>query len=628
MLPAAPPSSSSSSSSSASLSFSSSSPSVQEQRDLQIDTLTPTSLLSHPAIILVGGKLVESENATQFHTVNVFDFDQTLFRSPLPNPTLWDPAFVGTLITWNNCGPGWWHTPETLEFGPEAEASAWDGWWNEDLVQDVIRSSNDPGCLTILLTGRNGPVYGDRLIRMIRAKRLDFDLVATKPSTVARLDPTQSKTKILKEIYLKLHTFSAKHDFLYNVLFEYPSIQHMHIWDDRPGQVAKFRQAGQEWLDKKMLQTFEITVVHLPHRYMDTKREIDLVSAMVETHNQQVELEAKGGAFLVAGQGLMPKIRPELEGTRLWDPYETYVPQRRSRIELVPIIQHTGILFSERVQSFLRNNTGSDALIKPPQALQRHDLPSWVAADEMHVFLCKGMAPAEYLRSIGGLGATVLLEIDAVGEFEGRIWALRVKDVGALDPSEEVQIVAPRGDIHPTFESFINAYSHVPAAIHKGSYMHNVDSARFGHAATLRGGAPHIMIAYDRSKGTRPAESSRIIKWKSLKGRVFSRRIIIVGRIGQKRLLGMKSRNFGQHAVVPRAEVSIANLVKQWASKRDMLLIGREMGATIRAVQEEMERQSILNRTANTHLIQTIVEVIVDHTFESKRTLETQTAAT
>lgn len=92
------------------------------------------SLLTHPAIVFASKRLSDSNYMSRFHTVNVFDFDQTLFQSPLPNPALWDPSFIGILTSWAYCGTGWWHNPGTLEMGPEIEASLWDGWWNEAIV--------------------------------------------------------------------------------------------------------------------------------------------------------------------------------------------------------------------------------------------------------------------------------------------------------------------------------------------------------------------------------------------------------------------------------------------------------------------------------------------------------------
>jgi len=95
-----------------------------------------SELLTHPAVAHANlARLEDPAQTALLHTVHVYDFDQTLFRSPLPNPALWEHSFVGLLQSWNGVGPGWWHHPATLDgLGPEAEANAWDGWWNEELV--------------------------------------------------------------------------------------------------------------------------------------------------------------------------------------------------------------------------------------------------------------------------------------------------------------------------------------------------------------------------------------------------------------------------------------------------------------------------------------------------------------
>jgi len=94
-------------------------------------------LREHPAVVFASDRLSDKGTTERFQTVNVFDFDQTLFQSPLPNPALWDPSFIGVLTSWNYCGTGWWHNPGTLELGLETEASCWEGWWNEDIVSTL-----------------------------------------------------------------------------------------------------------------------------------------------------------------------------------------------------------------------------------------------------------------------------------------------------------------------------------------------------------------------------------------------------------------------------------------------------------------------------------------------------------
>ncbi|KAF9126274.1 hypothetical protein BGW39_006746 [Mortierella sp. 14UC] len=650
-------------------------------------------------------RLHDSAHTARFHTAKVFDFDQTLFQSPLPNPALWDPSFIGMLTSWAYCGTGWWHNPGTLEMGPDIEASLWDGWWNEAIVEKVRESSGDPGCLTILLTGRNGPTFGQKLVSMIQSKGLEFDMVVTKPTTVALLEPSSyaskkadrkapaDNTSKLVEKYLKVHTFNTKHDFLYNVLYEYPAIRTMHLWDDRPCQIAKFRQAGQEWLDKKMLDYFEITVVQESMVYLDPQREINLVLAMVEANNRQVDIEEQGGPFLVPGIGAVPRTRPELRDRKIWDPYETYVPQRRHRIEVTRIVRYTGVMFSEAVQRIMRdklggshpqdghnhtllfqhhinnnnnNNTLHDTTTTPwvdrPLVLRGQDLSKWVIPDDLHVTLCLGTGTPEYLESVGGLGATVLVEVESVGELENRIWALKVKEMnlGVLsgggdceqvaqdDDTREVRIVAPNGELYSSLEALRAAYISRPSTAaslssspvsspttrtpsiqdhheaaqsssHSDIPLDLVDLDRLGHVVLKKEDTtPHITMAYDRLNGTRAMDSGKITQWEPLtdaQGQPFPYRLVFVGTIAEKMLLGMKARKMAQ---VSKAEVSLGNLIKSLTG--DKTITGKEMGEMIHAVKEEMEKMSVENRLANEERIMTIVHDVCDR-HETKKLL-------
>ncbi|KAG0013768.1 hypothetical protein BGZ81_000840 [Podila clonocystis] len=582
----------------------------------------PFTLLTHPAIVYASSKLTDPEYTARFQTVNVFDFDHTLFQSPLPNPSLWDPSFIGVLISWNHCYTGWWHNPGTLDLGPEAEANVWDGWWNEDIVHQVELSVRDPTCLTILLTGRNGPLYGDRLISMMQAKRLDFDIIATKPTTVARIDGAA------KETYLKVHTFNTKHDFLYNVLYEYPDIHSMCLWDDRPGQIAKFREAGQEWLDNKMLRKFEVKVVQEPHIYMDPKREIDLVFAMVEANNRQVEAEAAGGRPLVTGVGPMPRTRPELGNRGIWDPYELYSPLKRHKMEVAKVPRYTGVMFSE---SNWENSSSS-----------------WVVPEEFHVALCTGAAAPEFLESIGGLGATVLVELEAVGASDGKVCAWKVKEfpvseqfVGhsnednndKMDMDMPLSIVAPDGQVFSSLEELKDHYQYAShPSIQNGHPQSNTTTStststtktkavnldRLGHIHLRKEGVPYITMAYDHRQGARAIDSASITDWEPIRstrnGSPYPQRIVLVGNIGEKRLLGLKSRNWGTMATVPRAEVSIAKVIMNTSNNIHQALTGRALGEMIRKVQAQMESQKVDNKLDNLEKITDIArEIIASH---------------
>ncbi|KAG0288672.1 hypothetical protein BGZ96_007565 [Linnemannia gamsii] len=475
----------------------------------------------------------------------------------------------------------------------------------------VKESAKDPGCLTILLTGRYGPLYSDILLRMIASKQLDFDLVATKPATVARLPYNPSQPE------------------------KYPGVRKMKVWDDRPGQIAQFRQAGEKWIEQGMLDSvedggFEITRVDIPVKYLDRAKEVELVRGMIEVHNRQLELEEAAAGrgedvkFLVSGEGTLPRIRPELKHVEdMWDPYWEYVPQCRTRIEMVDVVQYTGVKFSQSTQALLRGIALGSGYqdqgqkqeqdgdgdfegwkIQPPAALQDTDLRTWTPPHEFYVFLCARKANAEYRQKLGGIGATVFVLVEGVGQVEGRAWALKVRGVHSRWLQEGYKVLAPDGQV---FES-------------ASEYLAKHPVQRFGKVALKKQGSkPYITMAFDRSQGGRASDASQITNWEPLRlGRPSStttpttfttnaaaaalaggQKIVLVGTIGEKVVLGSKIPKFGHFATVPRAEIQIPQLVKKYVVEKKLDVTGHELGETLKTIEAEMARVGIANKQSN-----------------------------
>ncbi|KAF9577161.1 hypothetical protein BGW38_007812, partial [Lunasporangiospora selenospora] len=525
-------------------------------------------------------------------------------------------------------------------------------------VQSVRNSAESADCLTVLLTGRNAPVFGERLLRMVSAKGLAFDIIAAKPTTVAAIgDPAQHSPP---EKYLKVHTFSTKLDFLYNILLEYPAVKSMHLWDDRPCQIAAFRQAGEEWLRNGMLREFDITTIKEPLIYMDPRLEIKLVLDMVSANNRQVEIEAHGGPFLVAGVGPLPRRRPDLEHLRLWDPVETYVPRKRSRIQVGKVVPYTGVKFSPAVQSFLRGLThrGGESegmKIEPPSGLGGKDLQRWVQPDDLHVALWSGKATAEYLEAVGGLGAPVFVELERIGEHKGRIWAIKVKDMeedllGTADGTEQLMIVAPDGQTFTSRGSFLAAWSCCSHSLNRefgtrsGLVQHSQDIlvdvstvrannepqpmealnfARIGKMKPQRKDTPtYITLGYDRFNGAHATDARNITTWQSLvvanaQGESVPTRIILVGTLAEKSLIG-QLRSATTTTTTTSAtytmngtsdpDVCIDSLIQNLTYERR--ISAKLLRELTRNVQEEMERLSVENRITNEERIATIAQEV------------------
>lgn len=136
--------------------------------------------------VIEGKKLPEREAIRAIH---VYDFDNTLFTSPLPNPKIWHSQTLGNLQQpkWIMNG-GWWHDHRILSATgkglEEEEKTAWQGWWNEHIVQLVQLSMQQKDVLKVLMTGRKVAGFAPLIQRMVKSKGLEFDLIVLKPEVM------------------------------------------------------------------------------------------------------------------------------------------------------------------------------------------------------------------------------------------------------------------------------------------------------------------------------------------------------------------------------------------------------------------------------------------------------------
>ena len=111
-------------------------------------------------------KSKELPEISSIKNLHVYDFDNTLFSSPLPNPQLWHPQTIGLLQSYEVFAHGgWWHNADILastgEGAEKEEPRGWKGWWNEVVVQLAETSMQEKDTLTVLLTGRGESNFAD-----------------------------------------------------------------------------------------------------------------------------------------------------------------------------------------------------------------------------------------------------------------------------------------------------------------------------------------------------------------------------------------------------------------------------------------------------------------------------------
>jgi hypothetical protein len=172
-------------------------PVTYRPRDFIPDNLRTWSVIQNHA-------LPEREAIRAIH---VYDFDNTLFTSPLPNPKLWHGPTLGHLQspTWLANG-GWWHDSRILAatgYGlEEEERRAWEGWWNEHIVQLVQLSMLQKDALTVLLTGRSVKGFAALIERIVKSKGLQFNMIVLKPETMPSGHEPES-TISFKRVFLE-----------------------------------------------------------------------------------------------------------------------------------------------------------------------------------------------------------------------------------------------------------------------------------------------------------------------------------------------------------------------------------------------------------------------------------------
>ena len=190
-------------------------PATHRPREYTIENLKTWSCVAERA-------LPEREAVRAIH---IYDFDNTLFLTPMPNSKIW---YGPTLInlgspTWLVNG-GWWHDPRILAATGEGlekeEARAWEGWWNEHIVQLVKLSMQQKDALTVLLTGRSVKDYSSLIQRIVKSKGLDFDMTVLKPQTMPSGDET-STTIAFKCVFLEelLNTYKEAQELRCAILF-------------------------------------------------------------------------------------------------------------------------------------------------------------------------------------------------------------------------------------------------------------------------------------------------------------------------------------------------------------------------------------------------------------------------
>jgi len=349
-----------------------------------------------------------------------------VFKTPLPNPKIWNGPTIGTLANPDAfVNGGWWHDSRILAATGDGlekeEPRAWNGWWNEKIVELITLSNQQKDALCVLLTGRSESGFSELIKRMVSSKNLDFDLITLKPA-VGPDNQRFASTMVFKQIFLETLMETYKH------------AEEIRIYEDRPKHVKGFRdfltdynkkQNGIGGFPTRGPITAEVIQVADMATNLDPVAEVAEVQHLINDHNTSLFKRQRG----TRGERLM------IKKTVFYTGYMINSTDQQRLLTLAQIPQH----FPEAELKYHANN----------------------------IMICPRPCPASILDKVGGMGSKMRWEVTGTACFENSIWAACLKPVPSTakfhtDNPSPLVVLALRKGARPVDAGKIQNWQPVP----------------------------------------------------------------------------------------------------------------------------------------------------------------------
>ncbi|KAF5677210.1 nucleolar rRNA processing protein [Fusarium heterosporum] len=348
----------------------------------------PAAVASQHTITALGRWSILNQSlpaVDKIKSIHVYDFDNTLFKTPLPNPQLWNGPTIGTLSNQETfINGGWWHDSRILASTGQGleieEKRAWEGWWNDKIVDLVKLSMLQKDALCVLLTGRSERGFAELIKKMVAAKGLEFDMVGLKPT----VSPSNQKFQ---------STMHFKQLFLGTLMETYKEADEIRVYEDRPKHTKGFRDFFAEFnRQQNMTPTrgpimAEVIQVADCATTLDPVVEVAEIQHMINIHNEMVSKQS-------------PRVR-----------------QHRLRIKKT--VFFTGYMIGpEDTKKLIK-------LAHIPQNMPQHELKY----HGNNILICPRPCPASILDKVGGMGSKMNWEVIGTACFENSIWAAQLRPI-------------------------------------------------------------------------------------------------------------------------------------------------------------------------------------------------------
>lgn len=352
-------------------------------------------------------------------SIHVYDFDNTLFATPLPNKQLWESRTQGKLMEQEAfANGGWWHDSSILAATGQGvekeEPRAWDGWWNEQVVELVRLSMEQKEALNVLLTGRNETNYAALIKRILASKKLSFDLICLKPAVSPSTSQKFSSTMNFKQALLS------------DIVLTYTAASEIRIYEDRPKHIRGFRdfftQLNATTLSpnaSSLRGPIDADVVHVAENVvcLDPTTEVAAIQRMINIHNLAVK-----------------------EGT---------APSRAVPYRINRNVFFTAYLLPDQATKQLSSLVTSAPYSQPESSDIRF------LANSIMIFPRPSPAPQSLLTRVGGIGHSVSWRVTATTCLDNRLWAAKVVPTNSnetifTDPNPALVVLALRRGTRPS----------------------------------------------------------------------------------------------------------------------------------------------------------------------------------
>lgn len=376
----------------------------------------------------------EIPGTAEIKSIHVYDFDNTVFSTPLPNPQVWQSPTIGHLQAYEAFAQGgWWHDPSVLEATGEGiekeEPRGWAGSWNEPIVDLVKLSMEQKDVLNVMLTGRSETIFSELIKRIVNSRGLDFDLIALKPE----VSPQGERFP---------HTMDFKQAFLRDLVFTYKHADEIRIYEDRQHHVKGFREFF-ERVNKSLLShkvgepppprkpiTAEVIHVCELKATLDPEVEIEVVQRMINRHNQ---------AIMTGGPN------PHNAKNKIYSIREKFI--------------YCGYLINQNDSARLISLSNC-----PPHLIDSGEIKLLASS----ILISPHPPHPQVLEKVGGKGKKVTWQVTGLAKLEDRIWAARVAPISdterihTQDPTPFV-VLALRKGTRPIDASRIQNWNPVAA---------------------------------------------------------------------------------------------------------------------------------------------------------------------